>query len=104
MGASAHSEAVDYVLEYQPQRSFLISAVYPTVLIGDTKSLGSERPASPIGSPKPSGNERRPPSQQFATPVVRHGKELRVKGTRYDYACEYPSRSLPTIPHAPCLP
>jgi hypothetical protein len=77
-GASAHSEAVDYVLEYQPQRSFLISAVYPTVLIGDTKSLGSERAASPIGSPKPSGDERRPPSQQFATPLVWHGKELRV--------------------------
>src|SRR5579862_1642730 len=81
-GASAHSEAVDYVLEYQPQRSFLISAVYPTVLIGDTKSLGSERPASPSGSPKPDGDERRPPSQQLTAPLDWHGKDLRVAVAR----------------------
>ena len=77
-GASAHPEAVDYVLEYQPQRSFLISSVYPTVLIGDTKSLGSERPASPSDSPKPDGDERWQPRQQLATPLVWHGKQLRV--------------------------
>ena len=76
-GATAHSEVVDYVLEYQPQRSFLISAAYPTVLIGDTKSLSSEKPASLSGSPKPDGDER-PPSQQLATPFVWQGKELRV--------------------------
>lgn len=77
-GATAHSEAVDYALEYQPQRSFLISAVYPTVLSGDTKSLGTERPGSLSGSPKPDGDERRSPSQPLATRLVWHGKELRV--------------------------
>ena len=71
-------EAVDYVLEYQPQRSFLISTAYPTVLIGDTKNLGSERSPSPSVAPEPDGDERRPPSQQMATHFVWHGKELRV--------------------------
>ena len=82
-GASAHSEAVDYVLEYQPQRSFLISAVYPTVLIGDTKSLGSERPASPSGSPKPDGDEHRPPSQQLAS-APRLARQRAASSSRTD--------------------
>ena len=43
-GASAHTEPVDYVVEYQPQRSFLISAAYPSVLIGESKTLGDDRP------------------------------------------------------------
>jgi hypothetical protein len=77
-GATAHSDAIDYVLEYQSQRSFLISAVHPTVLIGDTKSLATENTVSPSGSPKGDGDESRPPSQLLATPVVWHGKELRV--------------------------
>lgn len=77
-GASVHSEAVDYVLEYQPQRSFLISAVYPTVLIGDAKSLGTKRSVSSSGSPKPDDDERRPSGQKLATPLIWHGKELRV--------------------------
>ena len=76
-GATTHSEAVDYVLEYLPQRSFLISAAYPTVLIGDTKSLGSEKPVNRSGSAKRDGDEPRPPSH-LATPLVWHGKELRV--------------------------
>jgi hypothetical protein len=77
-GASAHSEAIDYVLAYQPQRGFLISALYPTVLIGETKGLSSERPVSPSVSPKTDGDERRTLSQPLATPLVWHGKELRV--------------------------
>jgi hypothetical protein len=77
-GASAHSEPVDYVLEYQPQRSFLVSSTYPSVLIGESKALGPERPAIPDGSNKPDGNERQSPSQQLATPLDWHGKELRV--------------------------
>jgi hypothetical protein len=81
-GATAYSEAIDYVLEYQPQRSFLISAVYPTVLIGDTKSLGADRPVSPSGSPKPDDDERRPSSQQSAAPFIWRGKELRVAVAR----------------------
>jgi len=77
-GASAHSEPVDYVLEYQPQRSFLIAATYPSVLIGESKTLGDERPVNPKSTPKPSGDERESPSPQLAAPLDWHGKELRV--------------------------
>src|SRR5690348_16241259 len=38
-GAAQHSEPVDYILEYQPQRSFLIPTAYPSVLIGESKTL-----------------------------------------------------------------
>ena len=76
-GATAHSEPVDYVLEYQPQRSFLVSTTYPSVLIGESKALGPE-PVIPNGSNKTDGSERQTPSQQLATPLDWHGKELRV--------------------------
>src|SRR5437870_4234079 len=65
-GASAHSELVDYVLEYQPQRSFLIPAVYPLVLIGESKPLGTERPAIPKETPKTDEDDHRPPMPQLA--------------------------------------
>lgn len=77
-GASAHSEPVDYVLEYQPQRSFLISATYPSVLIGESKTLGAERPAIPREIRKAEGDESLSPSPQSAAPFDWHGKELRV--------------------------
>jgi hypothetical protein len=77
-GASAHSDTVDYVLEYQPLRSFLVSTTYPSVLIGESKALGPEHPVVPNGSNKPDGSERQPPSQQLASPLDWHGKELRV--------------------------
>jgi hypothetical protein len=81
-GSSAHSEPVDYVLEYQPQRSFLISAAYPSVLIGESKTLGDKRPANPKSTPKPDSDERQSPSQQLAAPLDWHGKELRVAVAR----------------------
>jgi hypothetical protein len=81
-GASAHSERVDYGVEYQPQRSFLISATYPSVLIGESKTLGDERPANPNSTPKPDGDERQPPSPKLADPLDWCGKELRVAVAR----------------------
>jgi hypothetical protein len=81
-GASAHSEPVDYVLEYQPQRSFLISAAYPSVLIGESKTLGDERPVNPKDTAKPDGDERRSPSSQLTATLDWHGKELRVAVAR----------------------
>lgn len=74
---TGHTDAVDYVLEYQPQRSFLIAAAYPSVLIGDTKSLGTDRPA-PSSPTKAIGDEHRFESQPVTTPLVWRGKELRV--------------------------
>ena len=76
-GVTAHSEPVDYVLEYQPQRSFLVATTYPSVLIGESKALGPE-PVIPNGTPKTDSNERQSPGQQLATPLDWHGKELRV--------------------------
>jgi hypothetical protein len=81
-GASAHSEPVDYVLEYQSQRSFLISPAYPSVLIGESKILGEERPADPNRTIKPDGDERQPPSLKSAAPLDWRGKELRVAVAR----------------------
>lgn len=81
-GASAHSEPVDYVLEYQPQRSFLISAAYSSVLIGESKTLADERPVNPKITPKPDTDERQPPSPKLAAPLDWRGKELRVAVAR----------------------
>ena len=83
-GASAHSEPVDYVLEYQPQRSFLIPAVYPLVLIGESNPLSDERPVNPKGTPKPDSDEPQSPSPRVAAPLDWHGKELRVAVARTD--------------------
>jgi len=77
-GASAHSEPVDYVLEYQPQRSFLISAAYPSVLIGESKTLEDERPVNSKSTPKLDDDEHRSPGPKLAAPLDWHGKELRV--------------------------
>ena len=79
---SAHSEPVDYVLEYQPQRSFLISAAYPSVLIGESKTLGDDRPLIPQGTAKPDGDDHPSASPQLAALRDWHGKELRVAVAR----------------------
>lgn len=81
-GASAHSEPVDYVLEYQPQRSFLISTAHPTVLIGESKTLADDRPVNPKSTPKPDSNELSSTNPQLAAPLDWHGKELRVAVAR----------------------
>lgn len=77
-GASAHSERVDYVLEYQPQRSFVIATTYPSVLIGESKTFGAERPAIPREPRKTDEDGHRPPISQLAALLDWHGKELRV--------------------------
>lgn len=77
-GASPHAEPVDYVLEYQPQRSFLISAAYPSVLIGESKTLGAEPPANPKSGPKVENDEHPLPGPNQATPLEWHGNKLQV--------------------------
>lgn len=83
-GASAHSEPVDYVLEYQPQRSFLVSSTYPSVLIGEAKTVEDERPVIPNGTTKPDDDDHRSPSPQLAALLDWHGKELRVAVVRIE--------------------
>jgi hypothetical protein len=77
-GALVHAEPVDYVLEYEPQRTFLIPAAYSSVLIGESKTLCDERTVSPKSTPKIDDDEHRSPSPQLAAPIDWHGKELRV--------------------------
>jgi len=82
-GVAAHSEPVDYILEYQPQRSFLIPTAYPSVLIGESKSLADEHLVNPKRAPKPDSDERQSsPKIAAATPLDWHGKELRVAVAR----------------------
>ena len=83
-GGSARAEPVDYVLEYQPQRSFLISAAYPSVLIGESKTLGHDRPLILKGTAKPDSEDHPSASPQLAAPLDWHGKELRVAVARTD--------------------
>jgi hypothetical protein len=102
-GALVHAEPVDYVLEYQPQRTFLIPAAYPSVLIGESKTLGDESPANPKSTPKPNtvGQAARP---RLATPLEWRGRELRVavggteeKGSEMTVAFSIANNSLRTI-------
>ena len=81
-GPSAHSEPIDYVLEYQPQRSFLISAEYPSVLIGESKTLGEDRPLIHKETAKPDGGDHPSVSLQLAAPLDWHGRDLRVAVAR----------------------
>ena len=81
-GASARSQRVDYVLEYRPQRSFLISAAYASVLIGESKTLGDERPVNSKSTPKLDEGEHRSPGPNLAVSLDWHGKGLRVAVAR----------------------
>ena len=76
-GASAHAEPVDYVLEYQAQRTFLIPAAYPSVLIGESKTLADERAANPKSMPTPD-TDGQSASPRLAAPLEWRGRELRV--------------------------
>jgi hypothetical protein len=79
---SARSEPVDYLLEYQPRRSFLIPAMYPSVLIGESKTLANDHPSIPQQATNPVGDENPATSMQLTTPLDWHGKELRVAVAR----------------------
>ena len=73
---------VDYVLDYQPQRSFLIPTAYPSVLIGESRTLADERTVNPKITPKLDSDERQPPRPKLAAPLDWSGKELRVAVAR----------------------
>jgi hypothetical protein len=49
-GTADRSAPVDYLLKYEPARSFLVEASHPSFLIEETKSLDSVK--SPIASPQ----------------------------------------------------
>src|SRR5580704_15734310 len=43
-GKSDHSEVVDYVLNCERPRGFLITAAHPSFVVGDTKNIAAEDP------------------------------------------------------------
>jgi len=77
-GNSDRGGAVDYILEYQRPRSFLIEPIRSSFLIGETKSLALQYPPAA----KPEGKEKddpQPPISALSDSVLHwEGKELRV--------------------------
>lgn len=77
-GNSERGGAVDYILEYERPRGFLIEPAHSRFLIGETKSLTPEDP--PIAKPAAKANSD--PQRLMAQPSAdtRHwaGKQLRV--------------------------
>jgi len=77
-GNSERGGAVDYILEYQRPRSFLIEPIRSSFLIGETKSLALQYPpaAKPEGKVK---NDSQPPISAPSDSALHwEGKELRV--------------------------
>jgi len=58
--------------------------VYPSVLIGESKTLGDDRPLIPKGTARPDGDDHPSASPQLAAPLDWQGKELRVAVARTD--------------------
>ena len=78
-GTAPHSDPIDYILEYEPQRSFLILPGRPSFLIGETKNMDAELPTphndalSTVESVEHSTVDG-----DFTSPLKWCGKELRV--------------------------
>jgi hypothetical protein len=77
-GKSDHSEVVDYVLNCERPHSFLISSTHPSFVVGETKNLGPESPAT-AASQEPASRQEQPllRAQPLENPHW-EGKLLRV--------------------------
>ena len=77
-GKSDHSEVVDYVLNCERPRSFLITPAHPSFLVGETKNLVPEDPpAAPPEKPAASQEQQLLKAQRLEYPHWA-GKLLRV--------------------------
>lgn len=77
-GKSDHSEVVDYVLNCERPRSFLITPAHPSFLVGETKNLVPEDPpAAPPEKPAASQAQQLLKAQRLENPHWA-GKLLRV--------------------------
>ena len=56
-GKSDHSEVVDYVLNYAPPRSFLITTAHSSFVVGDTKDIAPTDPPATTASDKPAASQ-----------------------------------------------
>jgi hypothetical protein len=77
-GKSDHSEVVDYVLNCERPHSFLITAVHPSFVVGETKNIAPEDPPASPPHEKPTDQEQQPlKAQQLENPHW-EGRLLRV--------------------------
>ena len=77
-GNSIHGGAIDYVLKYEPPRSFLIGAARSSFMIGDTKDLAQESlPISNVRNQAVSDDQELFRQQRLDHPHW-EGKQLRV--------------------------
>src|SRR5579864_1310479 len=77
-GKSDHSEVVDYVLNCERPRSFLITAAHPSFVVGDTKNIAPEdSPANPPPEKLTNQDQQLLKVQQLLNPHW-EGKQLRV--------------------------
>jgi hypothetical protein len=58
-GKSDHGEVVDYVLNCERPRSFLISSAHSSFVVGDTKNVAPEDPPPSTPPDKPTNEEQR---------------------------------------------
>lgn len=72
-GTAAHGP-IDYVLDYQPPRSFLIRPTAPTFVIADRERLEDPTPKSPKAADSPNEHSERTQDQALDW----QGKQLRV--------------------------
>ncbi len=77
-GSSNRGGAVDYVLKYEPPRSFLIGAAHSSFAIGETKGLTQESLPTSNAPSKGSSDERGLLGQQRLDAPHWEGKQLRV--------------------------
>jgi hypothetical protein len=78
-GDSDHSEVVDYVLNYERPRSFLITTAHSSFVVGDTKDIAPTKPPETTASdqPAPSQEQQLLKSARLENPHW-EGKLLRV--------------------------
>lgn len=78
-GTAERAAPVDYVLKYEPTRSFLVEASHPSFLIEETKNLDSTTspPANPQ-QPDAAGVQEDLLRHQKTQPAHWEGKQLRV--------------------------
>jgi hypothetical protein len=77
-GAADRSAPVDYVLKYEPLRSFFIAASHPSFVIEETKSLNSATPEASAPQQNAIGPEESMLRDQKTEPPHWEGGQLRV--------------------------
>jgi len=76
-GKLDHSEVVDYVLNCERPRSFLITSAHPSFVVGETRNIAPDTPPAAASPEKPSSQEQLLKARHLENPHW-EGKMLRV--------------------------